>query len=78
MSRSTRKRSIAGVTAAASEKRDKQKANRTLRRLAKVRLQQGAAERVLPVKREVIDPWSMAKEGKLYFDAASSPKRMRK
>ena len=78
MSRSTRKRSIAGVTAAASDKRDKQRANRRLRKVAKVTLRHGGEEPVLPVKREVIDPWSMAKEGKIYFDAAGSPKRMRK
>ena len=78
MSRSTRKRSIAGVTAAASDKRDKQKANRTLRRLTRVRLQAGGGDAALPVKREVIDPWAMRKEGKLHFDAAGSPKRMRK
>ena len=78
MSRSTRKRSIAGVTAAASEKYDKRKANRALRRLTKVTLPKGTEERVLPIKREVIDIWAMAKEGKYFFDAARSPKRMRK
>ena len=78
MSRSTRKRSIAGVTAAASDKSDKQRANRRMRKRAKVTLRHGDGEQVLPVKRGVIDPWSTAKEGKIYFDAAGSPKRMRK
>ncbi len=78
MSRSVRKKSVSGVTAATSDKFDKQKANRALRRLTKVAMQESAEDKVLPVTREVRDIWSTAKEGKLYFDPALSPKRMRK
>ena len=78
MSRSVRKKSVAGVTAAASDKFDKQKANRALRRLTKVAMQESAEDKILPVTREVRDIWSTTKEGKLYLDPALSPKRMRK
>jgi len=64
------------VTAAASEKYDKRKVNRALRRLTEVTLQKDADEKVPPVKREVRDVWAMAKEGKCYFDAAGAARAM--
>lgn len=75
MSRSKKKSKIRGVTTAASEKENKQKANRKLRRLTKEALSKGAAE--LPEKREASDVWDFDKDGKVY-DPALSGKGLRK
>lgn len=75
MSRSRKKSKIQGVTTAASEKENKQKANRKLRRLTKEKLNKGAAE--LPEKRELSDVWNFDKDGKVY-DPTLSGKDMRK
>lgn len=78
MSRSRRKHSIAGVTAAASGKQDKRDANRALRKATHQMLGTASDETVFPVMREKSDVWDTAKEGKHYFKAAGDPKRMRK
>ena len=78
MSRSVRKTPIAGVVPVASENADKRRANKTTRRLAKNSLRSTDDTRPMPIKREAIDPWNMAKEGKVRFNPNSDRKRMRK
>ncbi len=77
MSRSLRRSPICGVTTAASEKQDKRLAHRRLRSATRVAM---AADHVgvLPVPREVSDPWDMAKDGKLRFDPQRWPEISRK
>jgi hypothetical protein len=78
MSRSYRKTPIAGIAAAASEKRDKQFAKRRLRRVVRQQLKDEPEEPVLPLKREVSDVWAMEKDGKRWFDAGRRVELMRK
>ena len=78
MSSSRRKTPIMGITTAVSEKRDKQLANRRLRRVVKQALKDEPEVQVLPLKREVSDVWSMDKDGKRWFDAGRRAELMRK
>ena len=78
MSRSRRHHPISGLTTAASEKTDKRCAQRALRTRVRVQLATQGDERPLATLREVSDPWAMAKDGKLRFDPAKSPRLMRK
>ena len=78
MSRSRRKTNICGITTAASEKADKQKANRAERHKVKSAMVTKNEIEVLPTKRETSNVWAMAKDGKIYFDASKNPKLMRK
>jgi hypothetical protein len=78
MSRSARKTPVGGVVPVASETADKRRTSKILRRLEKNSLLSGDDSRPIPVRREVSDPWHMAKEGKIRFDPKSDPKRMRK
>ena len=78
MSRSKRKHPIAGMSASASDKREKQDANRKERKQVRVALTQQPSADVLPHKLEVSDVWSMPKDGKRRFDAGKHPKLLRK
>lgn len=82
MSRSHRKTSIAGIACAKSEKRDKQMCNRKLRAKARRMLSlcdyHGECGCVMPVQREVVNIYTMAKDGKCWFDKNKYPKMMRK
>lgn len=78
MSRSWKKTLISGITTATSEKHDKRLANRRLRRNVRQRLATGHDGTDLPLLREVSNVWAMDKDGKLYFDPATHPKRLRK
>jgi hypothetical protein len=78
MSRSKRKHPIAGMSASASDKREKQDANRKERKRVHATLTQQPTTDLLPHKREVSDVWSMPKDGKWRFDAKKHPKLMRK
>ena len=73
MSRSVRKTPIRGFCAN-SEKGDKQKSNKCLRRKCKQLLKD--EDSVLPIRKEVSDIWAMAKDGKTKIDKNS--KWMRK
>ena len=64
MSRSRKKTPILGITTAASEKSDKQAANRKFRRIVKQEV--NAEEDVITKKREASDIWSFAKDGKRF------------
>lgn len=68
MSRSRRKKPIAGIaggTSHESEKWDKQKANRKLRHRVKEAIE--GEEEVLPAQREVSNVWSFYKDGKHWY-----------
>jgi hypothetical protein len=66
------------MSASASDKREKQDANRKERKRVHATLTQQPTTDVLPHKREVSDVWSMPKDGKRRFDAKKHPKLMRK
>lgn len=76
MSRSRKKNPFSGH--GDSEKWDKRKNNRRLRRKAKVALEQD--KEILPIMKEVSNPWNMNKDGKsrLNKDSDWYEKEMRK
>jgi len=78
MSASRKKTPISGITTAASEKQDKGLANRRVRRAVKQALHAVEDPEVLPHRRELTDPWTMAKDGKRWFDAHRFPEVLRK
>jgi hypothetical protein len=78
MARSKRKTPIRGITTAESEKKDKQLAHRKYRRATRVVLQQVPDAEIFPHVRELSDPWSMGKDGKMRFDPQRYSKDMRK
>lgn len=78
MSRSYRKNPVRGWTTARTEKDDKRIYNRALRRINRRLLQGGQDEALFQDKREVMDIWSMNKDGKMRFDPNKHPKLMRK
>lgn len=77
MARSKRKNPITGRTTAESEKSDKVASHRRIRRVIKQALTP-ELETPLPLERELTNTWSMAKDGKTYFDAKVNPRLMRK
>ena len=72
MARSRRHTPIFGITSQESEKADKRRGNRRLRRLVREVVATSDAPEVLPALREVSDPWSMAKDGRSYWKEARS------
>ena len=78
MSGSRKKTSIGGMTTAASEKHDKRLANRRLRRAVREVLNTVEGPDLLPHRRELSSPWTMAKDGKHWFDARRFPEELRK
>ena len=76
MSRSHRKTPIHGITCAASEKSDKAASHRKIRHAVRIAVAKDAP--VLPQEKELTNPWSMAKDGKVVFDPAANPELMRK
>lgn len=78
MSRSRRYSPFNGWTTSQSEKQDKRKANRKLRRRTKACILANGDNKPLPVMREVSDPWCFAKDGKMLFNRTEYPKLMRK
>lgn len=64
MSRSKRNTPILPNCKAASEKAEKQKANRKLRRIVKEKL--AVSDEELPQKKEISDSWNWGKDGKSY------------
>src|SRR5438105_2968377 len=69
VARSRKKAPVTGVTSAESEKADKQAAHRRERRQVRQRLTVDAETEVLPHTREVSNPWTFAKDGKVYRGA---------
>jgi hypothetical protein len=82
VSRSKRRKPVAGITTAESEKQWKQEANRKLRRASNQIVQQMPCadpdETVLPVLHEVANQYSGPKDGKQRFDPRRHPRLMRK
>jgi len=78
MARSVKRTPVSGITTAKSEKYDKRMANRKLRRAVRQALHRAECVEVLPHRRELTDPWTMAKDGKMWFDATRFPKLLRK
>lgn len=78
VSRSRRKTPIiCNSGARTSEKEDKRLCNRALRRKTKEAVMRGE-EDVFPVPNEIVDPWSMSKDGKRFFDPKQGKKWLRK
>ena len=61
MSRSYRHTPISGIACRDTEKQDKRRANRKLRRITRSALRQ---KRILPLVREVSNRWLFGKDGK--------------
>ena len=66
------------MTTARSEKQDKPLANRKVRHAVKQALATSCDDAVLPHRRELTNPWVMAKDGKRWFDARRVPTELRK
>lgn len=75
MSRSSKKTPKKGITSADSEKDNKRQANRTQRRVTKIKIKKGEIE--LPDIKELSNVWSFNKDGKRYLKNPT-PKDMRK
>ena len=78
MSRSKKRTSIWGINGACSEKQDKRLYNRRYRRVGKQFLHVNPECELMPHLREYSNPWAMAKDGKVWFNAEEYPERMRK
>ena len=79
MSRSFRHTNKCGITKAESEKQDKQLSSRKFRRVCRYLLRLEPEDHTLPERgRDLVNPWSMAKDGKHTFDAEKWPEGMRK
>ena len=78
MSRSFKKTPISGNTTATSEKRDKRRANRLLRRVVKILLEKDPEEdeQNFPIMDEVADVWSFGKDGKSWRGGVKDPIRL--
>ena len=78
MTRSKKKEPYIGNLGADSEKLDKSTAHRRLRRVVGQHLRVDPSKDVLPLEKEVSDPWKFDKDGKTRFDPRKRPKWMRK
>ena len=78
MARSRRKTPACGATAAESEKQDKQKSHRKVRRRVCQMLRADPEADPLPVEIQLTNPYSMAKDGKVRFDPTTYPQLLRK
>ena len=78
MARSRKKVPITGISSAASEKAEKQANHRRERRRIRQVLSSGPHADVLPHTRELSNPWSMAKDGKVYRAPWKRAKDLRK
>jgi hypothetical protein len=78
MARSHRAAPVRGITTSESEKRDKQAAHRRERRRIHAVVHTEPETEVMPHARELSDPWTMAKDGKMRFDPTKHPHLMRK
>jgi hypothetical protein len=76
MSRSHRKTPIVPITTSESEKQEKRKANRALRKAVRHAVAVGAE--IMPLPEDVGNVYAMSKDGKTYIDSEKYPKAMRK
>lgn len=77
MSRSRMKTPISGMTYARSEKADKALSHRKIRRAVAVEAW-NTEDSLMPIERQLTNPWSMAKDGKFWFSPKCFPRLMRK
>lgn len=74
MSRSRKKHAVTGFTTARSEKKEKRIMNRAIRRITRHKLKQEDREdSILPIPDEVMDVWSMSKDGKQWYAKVDKP-----
>lgn len=66
MSRSRRRTKITSWTTSCSEKKDKQLANRKMRKKIKEQIKKEKFDKPFPHKYEIEDNWNWAKDGKAY------------
>jgi hypothetical protein len=78
MARSRKKTPITGMNRSKSEKADKVAAHRVERRKVHLRLKTEGDGDALPVRREISNVWSYAKDGKIYKKPWMRPKDLRK
>ena len=74
MSRFRKKHPFCGITTATTEKEDKRRAHRTLRRVFRDLDLSDPDSLVVPLLREVSNVWSFGKDGKQRFDPKLYPK----
>ena len=77
MARSKRKAPFSGITTSESEKEDKVASHRRIRRTVR-QIVPIAPDVVLPLEKQLTNPYSMAKDGKARFDPKQFPELMRK
>jgi hypothetical protein len=77
MARSRKKTPTRGLTSARSAKQDERLANRKIRRAVKQALAASDELDVLPHRRELTNPWTMAKDGKAWFNTERFPEVLR-
>ena len=78
MSRSHRKTPVRGITTSESEKDDKVRAHRRLRRIVRCKIFKFGDDKVLPDVREIDNVYKWDKDGKMRFDPRVYPELMRK
>ena len=80
MSRSFKKHPVTGITCAESEKKDKEFANRKLRRKTKHMIQEAVYndEKILPEQKDTSDTWEFNKDGKRNWKGTEYEKRARR
>ncbi len=78
MSRSRRKTSICGLSMAESNKADKTAAHRRWRKRVRQDLQTQPDSETQAHEKSFLNPWLMAKDGKVWFDARKFKKLLRK
>jgi len=78
MARSRKKTPKAGITSARSEKADKSANHRRERRRIRQTLDSDPQSEILPHTKELSNPWSMSKDGKVFLGKRASRTDLRK
>jgi hypothetical protein len=78
MARSRKKTAKTGITSATSEKEEKRANHRRERRRVREVLAVEPEPEVLPHTKELSNPWSMAKDGKIFLGPRASRKDLKK
>jgi len=78
MARSRKRTPKSGITSARSEKDEKRANHRRERRQVRQVLSTEPESDVLPHTKEVSNPWSMAKDGKVFLGTHASRKDLKK
>ena len=78
MARSRKKTPKAGITSARSEKKEKSANHRRERRRIREVIAAQTDPEILPHSKELSNPWSMAKDGKVFLGKRATRKDLRK